>query len=591
MASKEKQLGPHLWARPDSQFYWFRMAVPKRYRHVVGKAKIQESLGTANLAEARRLRTAKKDELLAQWHGLAFGQIDATAKAVEPTIPIARFKPTLSDLEEAAVAIGYDIHLEELRHQRLGLLSLGQWGLEMSKNSAIAAHNYQAMANASENLLAVEDRADLAIHALGFEITKGSDDYVKLCKLISQASFAATKLEVQRVDGDLEADTNSPLVARVREREAKVAPTGETLAEVFELWASDRLREGKKRPATVVEDRKVIARFADFVGKRRSAATITPVEVAEFRDVLKQLPPKWMSKKELSGKSMREAAVTARELGLGVMSLTNVNKQLSTISPLFTWMAEQPKWAGFKNPCLGLWQKGAKGRNRRPPFSSDALSAILSSPLFVGFEKDGREHKPGDQTANDWRTWVPLICMFTGARIGEVAQMRIGDVTKNGGFWFFWIKHEPEEGMSTKSGKDRPVPMHSALKRMGFLKYVASRAKSPSQDKDLPLFSEIWTDGDAGGLSSRWWRNYLTKIKLKSGRDGMGAHSFRHTLADRLRVEAELLDTQVAIYLGHNQPSTTSGYGQVPQGTAKMLSEWIERVTFDGVAMEHLFAE
>lgn len=551
------------------------------------------SLQTADLTEARRLRTLKKDQLIAEWNLKAFGKVDASAELANAISPMERFKPSLQDLEEAAVIVGFDIRLAEARQRRVDLLSLGEWAYDISKQIAISERTRQSIANASGDLRLVEAQADLVIDALAFDIRRGSPDYVKLCELISQASFAATKMEVQRADGDLEADTHSPLVARVRKRESAIAPVGETLAEVFELWANDRLREGKKRPATVVEDRKVVARFAVFVGEKRSAATITPVEVAEFRDVLKQLPPKWMSKKELSGKSMREAAATARELGLGVMSLTNVSKQLSTISPLFTWMAEQPKWAGFKNPCHGLWQKGAKGKNRRPSFSSDMLNKLLHSPLFVGFEKDGREHKSGDQTANDWRKWLPLICMFTGARIGEVAQMRIADVTETSGFWFFWIKHEPEGGLSTKSGKDRPVPMHSALKRMGFLGYLTDRAKLQGQGKDQPLFSEIWTDGegDAGAVPSRWWRNYLSKINLKSGRDGLGAHSFRHTLADRLRVEAELLDTQVAVCLGHNQTSTTSGYGQIPQGTAKMLSEWIERVTFDGVAIEHLYSE
>lgn len=593
MSNKPKPLGPYLWRREDSQFIWFRMAVPRRYRDVAGKAKIQESLGTANLAEARRLRNIRKDQLLASWHALAFGGMSNSLKKEPISDPIERFKPTLQDLEEAAVIVGYEIPLADARRQREGLLSLGHWAYDISKDVATTAHKDQAIANAAGDLSAVDEQAGLAIDALGFDIAHGSPDYVMLCEFISQARYAATKLEIKRAAGDRESDTESKLVSRVRTRDSAVTPARDTIIDVFELWAGDRVKEGKKRPATIVEDRKIVARFAEFVGKARPASTVTPAEVAEFRDTLKRLPPKWMSKMELRGKDMREAAVVARSLELEVMSLTNVNKHLSTISPLFTWMAEQPRWAGFNNPCRGLWHKGVKGRNRRPSFSSSDLNAILQSPLFVGFERDGLEHQSGDKIATDWRKWLPLICMFTGARIGEVAQLRIGDITESNGLWFFWIKHEPGQGLSTKSGKDRPVPMHSALKKMGLLSYHTARSKLHDHDKSQLLFPELSTDGkgDAGAMPSRWWRNYLEKIKIKSGRDGLGAHSFRHTLADRMRVEAELLDAQVAVCLGHDQSSTTGGYGQVPQGTARMLAEWIERVKFDGVDLKHLYAE
>jgi integrase len=78
------------------------------------------------------------------------------------------------------------------------------------------------------------------------------------------------------------------------------------------------------------------------------------------------------------------------------------------------------------------------------------------------------------------------------------------------------------------------------------------------------------------------------KDAKKQGGDGLGAHSFRHTLSDRLRVEAELLDSEIAVCLGHNQKTTTSGYGQLSQGTVTMLKGWVDGVRFDGVDFEHL---
>lgn len=157
---------------------------------------------------------------------------------------------------------------------------------------------------------------------------------------------------------------------------------------------------------------------------------------------MRQLPPKWMSNKKLRNLDMRLAAAKARELGMAQTTFSNVNKHLSTISPLYKWLTAQPKWAGLSNPCTGLHYDKAKGKNPRPPFSTADLNKILGSPLFSGFLADGQEDKPGNMQADDWRKWVPLACMFTGARLGEIAQLRVGDVRQERGVWFIHIRED-----------------------------------------------------------------------------------------------------------------------------------------------------
>jgi integrase len=83
------------------------------------------------------------------------------------------------------------------------------------------------------------------------------------------------------------------------------------------------------------------------------------------------------------------------------------------------------------------------------------------------------------------------------------------------------------------------------------------------------------------------WR-YLRAIGVKDKADGYGAHSLRHTLADRLRSEAELLDNEIAVCLGHDQKSTTGGYGRLSQGTVTKLHQWYEGGTWEGVGLSPL---
>ncbi len=62
-------------------------------------------------------------------------------------------------------------------------------------------------------------------------------------------------------------------------------------------------------------------------------------------------------------------------------------------------------------------------------------------------------------------------------------------------------------------------------------------------------------------------------------------------MADRLRSEAELLDDQIEVVLGHNQKTTTGGYGDLPQGTVTMFKGWMDAVRFEGVDFSHLLAK
>lgn len=516
-----------------------------------------------------------------------------------PEVPASvdgpRRLPTVADLEHAAVVLGYDLPMEDMSAGLEYLRGKGPNMFQAHINWTKGELQDQARAAATGDAEPMRVLADMIIDELGFDLAADSDGYEKLCGFLSTARVAQLKEQHLRNTGDVEATSESPLVRRVREREAATARPGETISDLFERWAAEALEKGDKRPDTINQDRKVIAQFSQFVGVDRDVRSITPEELYEYRETLRSLPPKWMSKRELRDLDMRTAAAKAREGDMPKTAFTTVNKHLSTISPLYNWLRGQPRWAGLRNPCDGLFYAKVKGKNSRPPFSTATLNKILTSPLFTGFLGDGREHVAGNQRADDWRYWLPLIAMFTGARIGEVAQLRVGDVNEQAnaegeGVWFVHIRHEEDEGLSTKSGKSRFAPVHSLLEGLGFLAFRARRLVDVDDDLNAPLFPELKPNarGQISGMPSRWWRDYLTAIGVKDGADGFGAHSFRHTLADRLRVEAELMDDTIAVVLGHSVKTTTSGYGRLPHGTVGKFKDWIEAVRFDGVDFSDL---
>lgn len=69
--------------------------------------------------------------------------------------------------------------------------------------------------------------------------------------------------------------------------------------------------------------------------------------------------------------------------------------------------------------------------------------------------------------------WVPWICAYTGARAGEITQLRSGDIQERDGVYF--ARLTPSAG-KIKTRKARTVPLHEHLIAQGFVEFVA-RAK------------------------------------------------------------------------------------------------------------------
>lgn len=567
--------------------YEVRVQVPAPWREKVGKKEVLRSLGTGDRRSANLAAPRAVARLHDEWRRIA----------VPSHLPVsAGYVPTEAELEEVAVLLGYEFPREAVEAGRRTLRGKGRNIYRAHVNWTLGELEEQVRASSTGDPEPVRSLADQAVEVLGYDLPRDSEGYAKLCELLNAARLAGLREQHRRNTGDVEAEADSKLIRRVRERQAAKAARGETLLEMFEAWGAEMLAKGEKRADTVDQDRKVIEQFARFVGGDRAIDSIAPVEVAEYRDTLRDLPPKWMSKREFRGLDMRSAAAKARQLDCNRTAYTTINKHLSTISPLYKWIAAKPRWAGLRNPCDGLFHAKVKGKNRRPSFDTETLNRILGSPLFTGFKAHGEEHLPGHLKAEDWRHWVPLTCLFTVARIGEIAQLRLGDVRKERGVWFLYIREDEAGGLTTKSRKSRAAAVHPMLERLGFLTFQRRRLLAAAGDLDAPLFPELERNarGQISGKASRWWRDYLKAIGVKSdavsGGDGQGAHSFRHTLTDRLRSEAELLDPQIAVVLGHSTNTTTSGYGSLSQGTVNMLKGYMDAVRFEGVDFTHLVA-
>lgn len=575
MTKLRRKQTEYLWFRDGTPHIWFSRAVPKRLWEVEGKKVIQFSLGTSDRAEARRLARRHSNELDERWEVVA---------TPAPPVSVDIHEPI--NFEALAVSVGFD-RLWDILDRKAKNVGADDEAVEELLEVQRASHQKLVRRYNVGNLSDWEPIADKLIAMQGEGPAKGTDDYQKFVDAIARVSIDAKGVFVRRHSGDLDAEPQSEIVRKTKAAQSQTAKQGESICELFEDYGRQLVATKRKRQAGVDQDRMVISLFAEFVGTSRSVHSITFGDAKEFVDALAHLPTGLRKKKAYAGLSVQEAIEKAKRDGDKSNSIITQQRYISTLSPFFKWLASERGGRKVReNPFAGLHKDTSKLKraNARPPFTADQIRAIIESPLFTGFLADGKEHISGEKLADDWRKWIPLLCLFTGARIGEVAQLRVEDIYRDDGIWCVEFCHDEKTGQRTKSDRSRFVALHSTLLDIGFLEFVERQKERLRRDGNEQLFPEMkpGVRDQYGDDASAWWRDYLVAIgvKPKKGGDGFGSHSFRHTITDQLRAAGHLDNVIGAVILGHSTASVTSGYGQSRQGTAKLSKAMIDSVEF-----------
>lgn len=293
------------------------------------------------------------------------------------------------------------------------------------------------------------------------------------------------------------------------------------LADVVDAWAKER----KPQPRTVAMVEKTVNRFRQMVG-RMPVADIQRRHVIAFKNAL------------------LESGQTA----------VNTDKQLTMLRTMMAYAMNQG-WI-LADPSKGV--RVGERRNAkavRLPFDLPALKRIFSSPVYT----EGHHPVGGGGPAT---YWMPLLALYTGARLEELAQLSPDDIQQatyvdaSGAQQSAWIIRISDigEGQEVKTATSRRrVPVHADLISLGFIDY----AQSVTGARLFPLL-KMDSDGREGGLFGKWFGKQIRKLGILDRR--MVFHSFRHLLKHTMR-ECGISEEVSDAITGHTSGSVGRRYG------------------------------
>ncbi|WFU02282.1 site-specific integrase [Rhizobium sp. CB3171] len=342
-------------------------------------------------------------------------------------------------------------------------------------------------------------------------------------------------------------------VERRQRGEEVVAPIpvkiskGPKLTEAFKLWQGGTQARGGKKPApsTVREAERVVRYFKEWHGDLH-LADITKEKARDFRNALAKLPTRLAGEhRALPLRALLKATEGKGELVHGA----SVNKYLNLLVAIVSAVEKEgllDSVPGFANPFtkLGLVIDKRNDPNRREPFSDGDLTKLFTDKIY----QRGVRPKGGSGEA---AYWFPLIALLSGARLNEIAQLRIKDIRQDPESSIWFVDIGTEGGRSIKTpGSRRQVPLHGDLIRLGLLQYREHRLKEAAKE-DATLWPEV-TSADPAYRSTAWskWFNRYLRVTIGIKDPSIVFHSFRHTFK-RLARDAELSEELHDALTGH----------------------------------------
>ncbi|WP_264984108.1 site-specific integrase [Pseudodesulfovibrio portus] len=338
------------------------------------------------------------------------------------------------------------------------------------------------------------------------------------------------------------------------------------VSEFIKKYVQTKIKDGNWRLNGVETHENRLANLVDILGDI-NIHSITREDMRAVRDTLRKLPPNRQRSKEYKGKTVDELLALKPAK---VLSVKTVNMTLEAISSLFEWGIREGELSA--NPAKGLQLKDTRQAiTLRDPFSLEDIQTIFSSPYFIE-----------DKYKNAGYFWIPLIALYSGMRLEEIAQLYLGDIYQDeDGVWVFDINDNPDRtGQIDKQVKNinakRLVPLHHDLIEIGLLKYY-DRMISKGEARLFPLLNKTEKVKKYGKQPGKKLGDLVKSLDL-TGKKSF--HSFRHTFSDYFKQRGEHTDIFRQVY-GHEIPGLAGNqYGSKfpPQ---KCLDEVVSKLIFN----------
>ena len=319
------------------------------------------------------------------------------------------------------------------------------------------------------------------------------------------------------------------------------------LSELIDKWLQEKKPNLAVSSYQGLESRIKVFRDIVYEVSKTSQILIAQLDadlIRQYRILVEQLPAN-RTKSSYAGKTYIELA----QMDVSKISSQTFIYNLDITKQFLNWA----RLTGYEvddklEGILYVARKNTpKTKNiQRVPFNDLDLIKIFESKDYLS----GKISRASDY-------WVPLIALFTGARLGEICQLTTDDVKNIDGIWCFDINDDGDEGKLIKAvGSKRVVPIHQALLKLGLIEYK----NTVNKHKFTNLFpKEVRSANGRFSAIQKRFTHHFSKLNFDSkDKESKVFHSFRHLVRTRL-VELNVSEGLIDAIVGHTSGERSIG--------------------------------
>jgi integrase len=448
------------WKHPKTGVYYFRKVVPEAMRGLVGKVEVRQTLATKTPREAALRHAEVAAKVAAEWEVLRQGPRPLTPKQAAALAGLWYRWFTAEREEDAGEPDGWTMLSEQLHDIDLsGRPELDERDIGPQDIDDSTLPRSPATQRRIDAFLMDRGRINVFFEARDLHLFPSQ--LPAFMTALEVEFHAAMRLLARRAGRDYRPDKRperfpewQPSVPPKEDPAAALTPT---LTGILEGWWREAKAAGRK-PSTHESYRNTVAGLVEFLG-HDDTHRVTAEDVVRFKD-------------------HRLASINPRT-GKPISAKTVKDSDLSGLKTLFGWAVSNRKLPS--NPAQGITIKLGKPKKLRGKgLTEDETKALLNAAFHV---------QRGGESAGTFaaKRWVPILAAYTGARVGELAQLRKQDVTREGAHWTILIS--PEAG-TVKTNEARKAVLHVHLVELGFPEFVRTAAPGhlflkPAKDGDV----------------------------------------------------------------------------------------------------------
>ena len=536
--------------------YYFRIRVPVDIRHYLGKKELRYSLKTGYLGKAKskaRRLAGMIQQLFEELREGESGSMELSDQEIQKLV-LQHLKKIKADYDKPAPFGPFELPPLESDRELSGLIdSLGERGLTGELKAEMASGDYSKVIDEARSLLA-------EILPPGDAIDEGSIGFKRLCAGLMRAEIMGIGYYRSRLAGnygdDLEHAMDQAFPSKDRSQQPSIlqlanesqTDTADTLKTILDSYW--KTKKGRWGAAAFESYERYQKRLLDHFGKDKPINTISSDDMEKFRDKLKETGNR--------GKPIADKTV---------------NLHLEFYSGVFNYAIDKNKID--RNPVRSL--KFSDKRNQQElndPFPKEDLVKLFHSKEY---RKDSFHH--------GWNFWLPILLLYTGARLEELCQLYIDEIKVVDDIWVFDID-ETRPDQSVKAHEKRYIPLHPFITdELNFIEYAHRLS-----DQNGRLFPELKPIGKrqryGHGPSSNWFRPYRIRCGVVAPPRKKTIHSLRHNVSSCL-MEQDVQEFVIAMLLGHKHDQITTGrYGK--KFEPRMLLEKAVLKLDYGIDLSHL---